>query len=85
MIGFVKSLSPWILKTAVGTRDGETSRFFDAIRRRPGNQEHPRAYAAHSPMPPSSPGLDIFLSDSLLAFHWWPSYDLKLVCRVDFA
>src|SRR5258708_31378724 len=51
MIGFVKSLSLWVLKSAVQTRNGEALRSFDAIRRRPGNQEHPRHQAAHSPMP----------------------------------
>src|SRR6266436_4789261 len=51
MIGFVKTLSLWVLKNAVQTRNGEAFRSFDTIRRRPGNQEHPRHQAAHSPMP----------------------------------
>src|ERR1700739_365579 len=78
MIGFVKSLSLWILKCQDCVRDGEASRISDAIRRGPRNQERPCRHAAHSPMPLPLPVVSCYL----LADRCYPAYPLACVPRM---
>src|SRR5258708_18597007 len=103
MIGFVNTLSLWVLKKCSSNAEWRGTPLFRRYPTPPRESRTPAppgcAFAnatgstagpllsdrCHSLVPVAHLIRRIFLPDYPLAFHPCPSYDSRLVCRVDFA